>query len=637
MSDVRPLPPRPSLEFERKEAKALLRGLRAGNPDAIARVKARHPAVASTPPAEMQLADAQLTIAREYGFASWPRLVKYFENAERLLKRTPSAVNPGLYRPEDYPGTVQNFIDRHRRRSISAARSLVAYVPRFYGMSLEAVFDMPLTEEEARLAVARGNGFVSWDALMARVNAQAKSPIPHSGLEVTPFRKAIGSMKSADLSKLQEVVSAHPELLAPTEHEVATGLHLLSTALNRERDDHANGADPRRMRPIIEWLATVGFDVQLELNIRLCGDTRITPDDVQYWIDRGADPNWVAPNGYSVLEHAIVRYWNPEALDCLARYARVRHPALWIAAGLGDVAGVHRLLDGNGKPTEVGRDNRPQFDVIGPRSFGTVPGDDDDEILAEAAMVAFLNQRTAVMEYLVSRGFPVNTLRWEMPFLVMAVGNNKPEMVEALIRSGADLDLRGAYNGSAREMARSMLESQPHDARRRRIAELCGLDADAIVAAHDAQPLPLPVIGERLRKTLELASDDARRNGRTEVGADNLLFGLLRAASIPRCSTPSIYFAQVSAMDYEQFGKDFADRLRPADAILGGDSLPLDSDARGLVDDTLAVAAGRRREEANGVHLLYVLTRVERGLMSTLLSRYGSSAEKLLAEMERAI
>src|SRR4051812_26786204 len=74
----RPLPPRPSLEFERKEAKALLRRLRDGDPEALARARARHPAIGAPARDRIRLSDAQLVIAREYGFASWPRLVRYF-------------------------------------------------------------------------------------------------------------------------------------------------------------------------------------------------------------------------------------------------------------------------------------------------------------------------------------------------------------------------------------------------------------------------------------------------------------------------------------------------------------------------------------------------------------------------------
>jgi hypothetical protein len=50
MSAFRPLPPKPSLEFEHKEAKALLRQLRARDADAVARARARPPAIADYPP-----------------------------------------------------------------------------------------------------------------------------------------------------------------------------------------------------------------------------------------------------------------------------------------------------------------------------------------------------------------------------------------------------------------------------------------------------------------------------------------------------------------------------------------------------------------------------------------------------------
>lgn len=70
----RPLPSRPSLEYERKQAKALLRRLRAGDPDAVARAGERHDTLRQSAGADITLADAQLVIAREYGFASWPRL-----------------------------------------------------------------------------------------------------------------------------------------------------------------------------------------------------------------------------------------------------------------------------------------------------------------------------------------------------------------------------------------------------------------------------------------------------------------------------------------------------------------------------------------------------------------------------------
>src|SRR5687768_12502542 len=81
---VRPLPGAPSLEYERKEAKAFLKQIRAGAADAVRRVETVHPvALRDRKPRELKLADAQHVIAREYGFTSWPRLVEYFEEIER--------------------------------------------------------------------------------------------------------------------------------------------------------------------------------------------------------------------------------------------------------------------------------------------------------------------------------------------------------------------------------------------------------------------------------------------------------------------------------------------------------------------------------------------------------------------------
>jgi ankyrin repeat protein len=68
------LPERPSLEQLRKQAKDLLRHARAGDPSAVARLATSGQDIRERP---ATLADAQLSIAREYGFASWPKLVHH--------------------------------------------------------------------------------------------------------------------------------------------------------------------------------------------------------------------------------------------------------------------------------------------------------------------------------------------------------------------------------------------------------------------------------------------------------------------------------------------------------------------------------------------------------------------------------
>src|SRR5215471_8278802 len=66
------LPARPSLESLRKQAKKLARDIKAGHADAIGRARAY------LPQARLPLSqrDAQLVLAREYGFPGWKDLLK---------------------------------------------------------------------------------------------------------------------------------------------------------------------------------------------------------------------------------------------------------------------------------------------------------------------------------------------------------------------------------------------------------------------------------------------------------------------------------------------------------------------------------------------------------------------------------
>jgi len=70
------IPNRPNLEFDRKQAKTLFESLKAAAPEALRRFTEHHPAGI---PANRKLTDAQLVIAREYGFPSWPAWKAFVE------------------------------------------------------------------------------------------------------------------------------------------------------------------------------------------------------------------------------------------------------------------------------------------------------------------------------------------------------------------------------------------------------------------------------------------------------------------------------------------------------------------------------------------------------------------------------
>ena len=81
---VRRLPSNPNLEHLKYQAKDLLRDHAARDPRAAQRLREFHPRFARTADDEifaapLKLSDAQLAIARESGFPSWPRLKRRVE------------------------------------------------------------------------------------------------------------------------------------------------------------------------------------------------------------------------------------------------------------------------------------------------------------------------------------------------------------------------------------------------------------------------------------------------------------------------------------------------------------------------------------------------------------------------------
>jgi hypothetical protein len=270
---------------------------------------------------------------------------------------------------------------------------------------------------------------------------------------------------------------------------------------------------------------------------------------------------------------------------------------------------------------------------VGQRGVLSHPDPDDEEILVEAFLIAMLNGRTAVLEYMVSRGFPVDSLIYGSPLISMAVGNAMVPVVECLARCGANLDLRGWRPAqSARELARELFEDMSQDADRRRIVELCGMDADAVLAERDARPMNPPSIHPKLEEALELAADDAFRLGQSQVRPENLLFGLLRSGGLPLT-----FFTQASRMDLDRFRADVEGRVRPIAERVEHPRLPLHPDAQAAIEAAIAIATERRRQTVNGLFLLCALTRAEHGAAADLLARYGSSAATVNVELERVL
>lgn len=102
------LPPRPNLDQLRTQAKDLLKSHQSGDPVATHRFRESHPRPEKT---SFTLADAQMVIAREYGFASWPKLK---EQVESILIETvdPFELFKQAFIDDDAP-LFRRLLERH--------------------------------------------------------------------------------------------------------------------------------------------------------------------------------------------------------------------------------------------------------------------------------------------------------------------------------------------------------------------------------------------------------------------------------------------------------------------------------------------------------------------------------------------
>jgi len=93
----RELPATPNLEHLKKQAKQLLCDFQEGKAEAVARFGSF---ASHSTPDNAKLADAQYIIARDYGFANWPKLKDYVDS----FTLTPVAASRGHSRRQQRPG-----------------------------------------------------------------------------------------------------------------------------------------------------------------------------------------------------------------------------------------------------------------------------------------------------------------------------------------------------------------------------------------------------------------------------------------------------------------------------------------------------------------------------------------------------
>ena len=441
-----PLPSAPSLEQLRKRAKDLLRAYRAGDPEARARVAAHHPRAedhqrvgdrgagdrapggeaegsdrtgdraagnpAAAPErdpsgADLKLSDAQLVIAREHGFPSWPKLRAYTDRVAAHGAALEHPFHDDLAYSEGRAGGL-----------LASAQDGTE--------SATAVFERlgaPLTEAGARAAVARTHGFGSWPALRRHI-----AELRRNGGE--PFARAYRAVEAHDLDALRAQLDRFPDLVAARGTN-GNDLLNMATATCDERTVRLlldRGADPARANAHgwtpLHQAAYVGL-----------------PKLAAILLDAGA-PAHAEARGTGGTPLVVALFWgHAQTAELLAERGGVHPDNLRTAAGLGDLARIERLA---GTP-EAGADRGFYRPHSGFPAWH--PADDPQEPLDEALAWAARNDRVEALDALIARGADADADVYRGTALAWAATVGRARAVRRLVALGADPNRRATFGG----------------------------------------------------------------------------------------------------------------------------------------------------------------------------------------------
>jgi ankyrin repeat protein len=389
------LPTFANLEQLRKQAKDLLRAHRADDADAIARVAAVLP---DTP--DPRLAQAQLVVAREYGFSSWPRLLAYVERVSVAGATLEHAF-------EDDPAYYAERADGLLGSARDGTPDAVAAFERW---------SAPFTPAGARTVVARNHGFSSWQGLRGYVGS----------LDGDPFARAFRALRAHDVDALRALLDRFPSLV---------------TARGTNGNDLLGLASATRDERLVAVLVERGADVSRGnahgwTALHQAGYANL-PAMARVLLEAGARLD-VSARGDGGTPLVAALFWGHREVAGLLGTAPRN---LRVAAGLDDVALLEELW---GTPAAGAHRGfyRPHggFPVWRPTDS---PVEVRDEALSWAARSDAVGAITALVE----RGANVDADVYRGTALSWAATKGRVAAVRRLLELGADPNARGTFGG----------------------------------------------------------------------------------------------------------------------------------------------------------------------------------------------
>lgn len=426
-----------NLEQQKKQARELLRAIRAGDEGAIARLRREHRRwIAEDEASVRQLAalhDAQFVLAREQGFASWSKLKAYAEPAAGPSHARLFVADAGWIEER-----VQGLLRTRQSAGPAALEQIRQWHPRFTDLTDEEIRQSPFSEEDARLVYAREHGFDTWDELTARVKRLAQEM---DGAATEPFMAAFHALRSGNVARFEALLHANPRL---AKERGTNGNTLLNLAVSL-----ASRADWKGGLAAIEALLGAGCDVN-DANDR--GWTPLhqaayanQPEIASLLVASGAALDAEA-HGAGGTPLIVALFWgHREMADLLGSHA-VAPGNLRAAAGLGNRELLEACFTGERTLTpEAGAARgfyRPHSGFP-----DWQPSTDPQEVLDEALVWAAKSGRVGVLERLVRAGARLDADPYRGTPLIWAATRNRTEAAAWLLDRGADVNRKATFGG----------------------------------------------------------------------------------------------------------------------------------------------------------------------------------------------
>jgi ankyrin repeat protein len=449
----RQLPPRPNLEQLRKQAKSLLKLQQAADPDAMARIRENHPHRTSLSEKQLSampfaLTDAQLVIAREYGFASWPKLQAHIKTLEAVSATAEAAASMRDAAGKGDTLRLQALLDAHpeliNERGGDGVRTPLH----------QAVFGN--SEAAAKMLLERGanpNIRCEGDNAYPLHFAVEKHRFPIIRLLVEHGADTIGEGDYHELGVIGwatawEYIQADPEIVA----------YLLAHGARHNIFSAVSMGDVETVRALI---ARQPEDLERRMNGTIMRSMPLhlavlkrQPAVARALIQLGANLESLDQAGFTPLDHAAM-LGAPDLVSILTEAGAVlRLPA---AAALGRDADVARLLVS--EPDALKPGGRWSFLIVRASEHGS--GEMVETLLRNGASVNIRdNPKTSIDS---TAGFtPLHGAAW----------NGNLSVIPVLLRYGADVRAREEkYHGtpagwadySGRKEARDLILRGPID------------------------------------------------------------------------------------------------------------------------------------------------------------------------------